>query len=112
MRDWIYLGPPRTMRQITMDVAKAHGLRLADIYAPSRQKWVSHPRQEAMARMSWAGFSHPQIVRHFGLKDHTTSWHARRCVEARGLDYRVTLTAWQVWNIKSPARSLTQKEAA
>lgn len=110
MRDIIKLNAKPTMRQIAADVAAAHGLPRADIYLPIRQKWVAHPRQEAMARMSYAGFSHPRIVRHFGLKDHTTSLHAKRAFEARGPNYRVPLTNWVVKTIKASARAA--REAA
>jgi chromosomal replication initiation ATPase DnaA len=105
MRDWLVIGRP-SMRQIAAAVAQDHGLLVSDLYTLSRQKWLSHPRQEAMARMSWAGFSHTQIVRHFGLKDHTTSLHARRAVEARGLDYRVPKSKWtRAVKAKARARS-------
>jgi len=101
-----------TMRQIAAEVAAAHGLRPRDIYLPIRQRWVVHPRQEAMARMSEAGFSHTQIVRHFGLTDHTTSVYAKRAVQARARDYRVTMTGSQLKRMKAVFRALAEREVA
>jgi chromosomal replication initiation ATPase DnaA len=113
MRDWIDIGEGRrSMRSIAAGVAELHGLRTADLYLPVRHKWVTHPRQEAMARMSYAGFSHHQIVHHFGLKNHTTSIHARHQFEERGPHYRVPLTLWTVKAVKQADRTSVVRGAA
>lgn len=113
MRDWIIVNARPSMRQIAQSVAEAHGLPAAELYTHNRQKWVSHPRQEAMARMSDAGFSHTQIVRHFGFENHTTSVHAKNAVALRGLDYRVPKSKWTLAVIRARARAArAQRRAA
>jgi hypothetical protein len=111
-RDWISISGRPTMRQIAAEVADAHGVRPAALYTKVRHRWVVHPRQEAMARMSYAGFSHTQIVRHFGLKDHTTSIHAKQAFEARPPGYRVPPTITTVKAMRAADRALAQQEAA
>lgn len=110
MTETVPLKP--TMRQIAADVASAHGLRALDLYRVKRhEKWVCHPRQEAMARMSYAGFSHPRIVKHFGLKNHTTSVYAKQEFEKRPEGYRVPMSDRQCRNM-SLSSALAKQEAA
>ena len=72
-----------TMHQIILDVAAAHDLKPTDITGRNRAFAISHPRQEAMARMRAAGFSTTQIGRVLGRRDHTTIVHGARAHHAR-----------------------------
>lgn len=83
----LFRGPmavPTTMREIAAQTAREHGLQPSDLHRQSKRREISRPRQVAMARMYATGrYSHPQIVRFFGLADHTTSIHACRVVAER-----------------------------
>ena len=72
-----------TMPEIILDVAAKHRLDPADITGRNRAFAISHPRQEAMARMRDAGFSTTQIGRVLGRRDHTTIVHGARAHHAR-----------------------------
>lgn len=64
---------PATMREIAIRVAEAHGLTLADLRGPSRQRHIAWPRHEAFALVrDNTAQSLPQIGRYFGDRDHTT----------------------------------------
>lgn len=73
-----------TMRSVAETVAARHGMTLDDLRANTRQHYIAHRRQEAMAAIYATGlFSNLQIARFFGLKDHTTVIHARQAHERR-----------------------------
>lgn len=80
---WPRRLPVRSMREIATDTATECGLRVADLRGRYVPRPVSHVRQYAMAAMHAEGFSHHQIIRFFGLKDHTTSIWACRAVAER-----------------------------
>ena len=80
----------RTMWQIVADVAFERDVSEGDLIGPSRARWISHPRQEAM----WCAYqerrangtrvySLPSIGKFFGGRDHTTVLHAIRAHEKR-----------------------------
>jgi len=72
-----------TMRSITADVAKRHGLTVEDLRGPERRQAAVRARHEAMAIIRAQGrFSLPQIGKFFN-RDHTTVIHALRRVEER-----------------------------
>lgn len=73
----------RSMREIAEEVARQHGLTLAELKSPTPAPAVSHPRQEAMCLMMAERFTTGQIKLFFGLKDHTTVLHAKKAVARR-----------------------------
>jgi chromosomal replication initiator protein len=79
-----------TMREIAAEVAHRYGLEPDELKTQSRRRYIARPRQEAMWLMRQVKredgtnrYSMPQIAGFFGMKDHTTVWHAERAVEAR-----------------------------
>lgn len=82
-RDWIFITKPR-MVDIAERVAAENRMALAELRSDCRLRRVAWPRQNAMAEMHRYGYSHHQIVRFFGLKNHTTSVHAKQAVAERG----------------------------
>lgn len=79
---WVAPAPKR-MAEIAVEVARAHGLTLVDLKSRNRAQRISHPRQEAMAKMHQTGrFRLTQIARFFGV-DHTTVLYGVRQYEAR-----------------------------
>lgn len=80
----------RTMAQIVADVAFERDVSEGDLIGPSRARWISHPRQEAMWRCyeehranGLRVYSLPSIGRFFGGRDHTTVLHGIRAHEKR-----------------------------
>ena len=80
---WIRPKPTRSMHRIATDIAAREGLTLDDLRQPVRAVHIVQSRQEAMALMHTEGFSHSQIVRFFGFRNHTTSLHASRVFARR-----------------------------
>jgi len=74
-------GRPR-MADLVSAAAKQNGMLAGELYQRTRVHHISHPRQLAMYFCCKAGYSLPQIARHFEM-DHTTVLHARRAVERR-----------------------------
>ena len=71
------------MRDIAAEAALRHQMTVDGLKEKTRRRAVSWPRQEAMAEMKGAGFSHRQIARFFGFDNHTSSVRACRAVAAR-----------------------------
>lgn len=73
---WLWSPKPsadHTMREIASRVAARYGTSLSALQGCSRQRTVSHPRQEAYAEIYSVGrYSTTQIGRFFGDRDHTT----------------------------------------
>lgn len=72
-----------SMLEIAEDAARRHGLTLKDLRIKTQRRAISWPRQEAMAEMHRRGFSHTQIIRFFGLTNHTSSVYAVDAVARR-----------------------------
>ena len=62
-------------RIILVDVAKRHGMTVAEMKSKSRKKSFVLARQEAMYLLKKQGLSYPLISRLVGVSDHTTSLH-------------------------------------
>ena len=78
------------MPEVTAEVAEKHGLTLADLVGPSRTKYISHARFEAMWLLyqqrrpdGSRRLSMPQLGRFFGGRDHTSVLHGIRRHEQR-----------------------------
>lgn len=119
---WRQPSPPATMTAIASDVAREHGLSVADLKKHSRRREISWVRQEAYAAIHEAGFSHKRAVRFFGFSDHTSSVHACSAVAERRAQNR-TLTDPGGYlkqraderaekHLSALARALAQQEAA
>ena len=69
--------------EVFAEVAKRHGLTVADLVGPSRLRQFAWPRQEAfyLAKMQ-TGASFPEIGR-FARRDHTTVIHGVKAHAAR-----------------------------
>lgn len=79
-----------SMHEIATAVAAAKGVTLESLRAHTRRRPVCWARQEALALIHAAGWSNAQAARFMGLKDHTTTVHARRAVAARAVAQRGT----------------------
>jgi hypothetical protein len=88
----VILYPPvvieRSMHRIAAHVSLAHGVDLAELIGPARDKPASVARHEAMWMMSAAGYSKSAIGRFFS-RDHATvihgiRQHSKRLAEAQG----------------------------
>jgi len=85
--------PPRVLAQdplfdafrwksIIRDVAKKHGLSVAELIGPARSRWIAWPRFEAAHQLrTELGWSLPQIGRRLGDRDHTTALNMLRRYE-------------------------------
>ena len=78
------------MAEIASLVAQAHGLTVAELRSRTRSWRIARPRQEAMALMraqtrpsGRPRFSCLQIVRYFGLLNHSSCVHALKVIRAR-----------------------------
>jgi chromosomal replication initiation ATPase DnaA len=81
--DDLETGPAPTMLQIASDVARRHGLRLADLKGRLRDDRTAHARQEAMALIFAQGrYGYSQIGR-FLDHDRTTVRHGVEVHAAR-----------------------------
>lgn len=75
-------GP--TMAQITAEVAVRYGITVGQLKGPRGPQSVAVPRQEAMWTMHEVGrFSHAQIGRFLGGRDHSTVVHGVQAHERR-----------------------------
>lgn len=83
MRDWMHISNRPPMRRIAEAIEARLGMAPHDLKLRSRLTIIVHPRQEAMAEMHDHGYSHMQIARFFGLKDHTTCIYACKVVRKR-----------------------------
>ncbi len=63
---------------IAAEVAAKHGLTVAQLRERTSRRVRSWPRQEAMAKCYDAGLTNMQVAMWFGLKNHTTTIHARK----------------------------------
>lgn len=71
------------IREVQAVVAALHDLPVEAMWTKSRQHYLAHPRQEAMAlARELTGRSYPEIGIMFGGKDHTTILYAHRKVTA------------------------------
>ena len=69
------------IREVQAVVAALHDLPVESMWTKSRQHYLAHPRQEAMAlARELTGRSYPEIGIMFGGKDHTTILYAHRKV--------------------------------
>lgn len=73
----------RKMREVCMDVCRAHDVTLVELRGRSSKRVISWPRQDAMRLLWKAGYSMPEIARYLGRRDHTTILHGIRASEAR-----------------------------
>jgi hypothetical protein len=75
--------PKAKIREVQAVVAALHDLPVEAMWSKSRQHYLAHPRQEAMAlARELTGRSYPEIGLMFGGKDHTTILYAHRKVTA------------------------------
>lgn len=79
------LGITRT--EIARTVAEAHGMTVEILRLRTNKRHIAWPRQEAMARMIFAGFSTTAAGAYFD-RDHTTAIHAVRAVTKRMAETR------------------------
>ena len=76
-------------------VGSYYDVSKADMLGERRTRWISHPRQAAMAIAWWEGYSMPRIGVHFN-RDHTTVLNATRVCRTRmveNLQFREDLAA-------------------
>lgn len=73
----------RRMREVCMEVCRAHDVTLEELRGRSHQRAIAWPRQDAMRLLAKAGYSMPEIGRYLGRRDHTTILHGIRAAEAR-----------------------------
>ena len=83
-------GRALSMAEIASLVAQAHGLTVTELRSRTRSWRIARPRQEAMALMraqtrpsGGPRFSCLQIVRYFGLLNHSSCVHALKVIRAR-----------------------------
>ena len=85
-------GIPERVRQIIHEVAAQHGLTMADLIGPARQKIPSRARFAAYAvireRVMIKGVpaSYPQIGKWFGNRDHTSVLHGVKVALSGGCE--------------------------
>lgn len=72
-----------SMRDICTAVADAHGMTLEQLRTPTAARRFSWPRQVALTAMHADGWSNAQAAHYVGLRNHTTTVHARRAVAMR-----------------------------
>jgi len=77
MYDGQVIQPRAKIREVQIVVAALHDLPIEAMWSKSRQHFLAHPRQEAMAlARELTGRSFPEIGLMFGGKDHTTILYA------------------------------------
>lgn len=83
------------------EAAEAGGVGAAEILSLSRARAIVAARHHAMwllrqPKMSdgSARYSYSEIAVAFGLKDHTTAWHADRAHARRAADPQVSICVW------------------
>lgn len=82
-------APVKRMADIAAEVAQANHLTLAELKSRTRAQRISHPRQEAMAKMHQTGrYGLTRIARFFGV-DHTTVLYGVRQYEARAAGVKI-----------------------
>lgn len=119
---WRLPPAPPSMALIAADVARSHGLTVADLKNRAKLRRISWARQEAWAAMNEAGFTHTQAVRFLGFKDHTSSVYACSAVAERRAQNRTISDAGTYpkerleeradKHLSALARALAQQERA
>lgn len=84
-------------KAIIRDVAKKHGLTVAELVGDARSRWIAWPRFEAAHQLrTELGWSLPQIGRRLGDRDHTTILNALNRYESPRVQEWLAINASRV----------------
>ena len=76
----------RDLRRIACSVAELHGVTVAELRGPIRERRVAWPRQDFMLAANKAGHSLTRIGDYLGGRDHTTVLHGIRRARERAAE--------------------------